>query len=105
CYCWRVNGTPIPGGTSSALTFDSATFGDSGQYDVLVTNSYGSVTSSAATLTVVDTTAPVVTLLGANPMTNECHAAFTDPGATASDTCAGSLSVLTNSTVTPNAGS
>src|SRR2546428_9564914 len=41
-------------------------------------------------------------LLGANPLTNECHVAFTDPGATASDTCAGSLSVVTNSTVETN---
>ena len=39
----------------------------------------------------VDTTPPVITLNGANPLTNECHAAFADPGATASDTCAGSL--------------
>ena len=51
----------------------------------------------------VDTTAPVITLNGANPLTNEYHAAFVDPGATASDACAGSLGVTTNSTVNPNA--
>jgi hypothetical protein len=35
---------------------------------------------------VVSNTEPVVTLIGANPLTNDCHAAFTDPGATVSDT-------------------
>ena len=74
-----------------------------GNYTVVVTNSVGSVTSAPAALTVVDTTPPVITLNGANPLTNECHAALVDPGATASDTCAGSLGVTTNSTVNPNA--
>ena len=55
------------------------------------------------TVTVVDTTPPAVTVLGANPLTNECHTAFVDPGVTANDTCAGSLTVVTNSTVNPNA--
>jgi hypothetical protein len=40
---------------------------------------------------VVDNTPPVVTLNGANPMTVECHTSFTDPGATASDNCAGNV--------------
>jgi hypothetical protein len=43
------------------------------------------------TVNVVDTTRPVITLFGANPITVECSASFTDPGATASDTCAGNL--------------
>jgi hypothetical protein len=42
---------------------------------------------------VQDTTPPVVTLKGLNPMTVECHTVFSDPGATASDTCAGGLPV------------
>ena len=46
---------------------------------------------------------PIITLNGANPLTNECHAALADPGATANDACAGSLAVTTNSTVNPNA--
>ncbi|HMF56097.1 MAG TPA: DUF5011 domain-containing protein, partial [Pyrinomonadaceae bacterium] len=43
------------------------------------------------TVNVVDTQAPTITLNGANPMTVECHTTFTDPGATASDGCAGDL--------------
>src|SRR5206468_3840174 len=43
------------------------------------------------TVNVVDTQAPAITLTGNNPLTVECHGSFTDPGATASDVCAGSL--------------
>ena len=67
------------------------------------TDPSGNSATNTRTVYVVDTTAPVITLNGANPLTNECHAAFVDPGATASDTCAGSLGVTTNSTVNPNA--
>jgi hypothetical protein len=67
------------------------------------TDPSGNSATNTRTVIVVDTMPPVVTLLGANPLTNECHTAFIDPGATADDTCAGSLSVLTNSTVNPNA--
>lgn len=51
------------------------------------------------TVTVLDTVAPQITILGANPYTNECHTAFIDPGATAMDACAGSLTVVTNALV------
>lgn len=56
------------------------------------------------TVNVVDTTPPVITLLGANPMTVQCHATFTDPGATATDTCAGNLtsSIVTSGSVNTN---
>jgi endo-1,4-beta-xylanase len=42
---------------------------------------------------VSDTTAPVVMLVGPNPMTLECGTAFADPGATALDSCVGALPV------------
>ncbi|MBV9211495.1 MAG: DUF5011 domain-containing protein, partial [Acidobacteria bacterium] len=54
------------------------------------------------TVNVVDTIAPVITINGANPMTVECHTGFTDPGATADDTCAGSLPVTVTGTVNAN---
>ncbi len=41
------------------------------------------------TVTVVDSTPPVITLLGVNPATVERHATYTDAGATATDSCAG----------------
>ncbi|MFY9611832.1 MAG: PxKF domain-containing protein [Blastocatellia bacterium] len=43
------------------------------------------------TVNVVDTTAPTISVTGANPLTVECHTTFTDPGATATDSCAGNL--------------
>jgi Leucine-rich repeat (LRR) protein len=102
-YQWYFNGSVIANATGTSLAMTNVHSPQQGNYTVVVTNSVGSVTSAPAALTVVDTTPPVITLLGANPLTNECHAAFTDPGATASDTCAGSLAVTTNSTVNPNA--
>jgi uncharacterized repeat protein (TIGR03803 family) len=45
----------------------------------------------------------VITMLGDNPLTNECHFPFVDPGATASDGGCGLASFTTNSTVNPNA--
>jgi hypothetical protein len=45
--------------------------------------------SSSATVTVGDSLPPVITLNGANPMTVQCSTGFTDPGATAVDSCSG----------------
>jgi autotransporter-associated beta strand protein len=65
-------------------------------------DSSNNATNSTNTVVVADQTAPVITLLGASPLTNECHGAFVDPGATAWDNCSGVVSVSTNSTVDPN---
>jgi len=51
-YQWRKNGSNISGATASAFNITSATAGDAGSYDVVVTGACGSVTSNAATLTV-----------------------------------------------------
>ena len=51
-FQWRKNGTAITGATTTALNFASASSGDAGRYDVVVTNSIGTMTSAAATLTV-----------------------------------------------------
>jgi Concanavalin A-like lectin/glucanases superfamily/Divergent InlB B-repeat domain/Immunoglobulin I-set domain/Immunoglobulin domain len=51
-YQWRKSGTPISGATQFYLTLNNVQIGDSGNYDVQVTNDTGSATSSAATLTV-----------------------------------------------------
>ena len=55
-----------------------------------VSNGY-LTTTMTRTVNVVDTTPPVLTLAGANPMTIEAGGGFADPGATASDACAGDL--------------
>ncbi len=51
-YQWRKDGTAISGATSSTYSIGSAAANDAGSYTVVVTNSVGSATSNAATLTV-----------------------------------------------------
>ncbi|MFN8003064.1 MAG: M12 family metallo-peptidase [Acidobacteriota bacterium] len=51
-YQWRKNGAPISGATNSSFAIPAAAAADAGSYDVVVTGSCGTVTSSAATLTV-----------------------------------------------------
>ena len=55
-YQWRQNGTNLPGRTSAALVFPAARLTDAGTYDVVVSNSGGSITSAppAAVLTVIN---------------------------------------------------
>ena len=45
----------------------------------------------------------MITLLGANPLTLELGSPFADPGATATDTCAGSVPVSLSGSVNPDA--
>ena len=52
-YQWRRNGSNLSGATSSSYVLNPTAVSDSGaQFDVVVTNAAGSVTSTAATLTV-----------------------------------------------------
>jgi fibronectin-binding autotransporter adhesin len=68
-----------------------------------VADGNGNTAYSTNTVVVADQTAPMITLLGASPLTNECHSAFADPGATTLDNCSGVVSLSTNSTVNANA--
>jgi len=58
-YQWQFNGKNICGATSSCYTIGSATTCNAGCYDVIISNSCGSTTSSMASLTVG--TAPCIT--------------------------------------------
>jgi len=57
-----------------------------------VTDASGNAASIDRTVSVNDTTAPVLTLNGAETIEVECGTAFADPGATATDACVGDLS-------------
>ena len=57
-YQWSFNGTNLNRATNSSLTLNNVQFSQTGNYAVLVTNAYGSVTSSNATLTVVYPSTP-----------------------------------------------
>ncbi len=56
-YQWLRNGSPVGGATGTNLSFASTDATNTGNYTVVITNSYGSVTSRVARLTVV--TVPV----------------------------------------------
>ncbi|MBI5770924.1 MAG: immunoglobulin domain-containing protein [Verrucomicrobia bacterium] len=57
-YQWRRDGAAIAGATSATLNVASAATADAGSYSVVITNAYGTVTSSAAALTVTATPIP-----------------------------------------------
>jgi hypothetical protein len=88
-------------GDSISLSLDNyGPFGPGDHTVVLtVTDSNGASSSCSTTVTVVDNTAPTITLYGANPMTVECPYGFVDPGAAATDNCAGSVAVTTSGSV------
>ena len=51
-FRWRHNGITLQATPRASFCFDPLTLTDSGQYDVVVSNAYGSVTSALATVTV-----------------------------------------------------
>lgn len=59
-YAWSLNGTPIPGATSSIYTVANVTSAHAGSYTVTVTNAAGSVTSAPATVSVTTTNTPTI---------------------------------------------
>jgi hypothetical protein len=56
-YQWFKNGVAISGATNSTLTLSNISVADAGAYTVTLTNSLGSATSSAGTLTVTQAAA------------------------------------------------
>ena len=61
----------------------------------------GNTTTATRIVNVVDTTAPVVTVIGDNPATVELGSAYTDAGATATD-LSGTVAVVTTGSVDIN---
>ena len=62
-YQWRKDGVAIGGATGATLPLSNVQSATAGSYTVVISNSAGSVTSNAATLTVVPTSiAPTITI-------------------------------------------
>ena len=61
CYQWRNNGTSIGGATNTSYGLSAARTSDAGSYTVVVTNTFGAVTSIVALLTVNKATPDVKT--------------------------------------------
>ena len=59
-YQWRKDGVNVSGANASSYTLPSAQVSNAGSYTVVVSNTAGGVTSSAATLTVNTLSAPVI---------------------------------------------
>jgi hypothetical protein len=65
-YQWQLNGADLAeggnvlGSATNTLNLSTTSVSDAGSYAVVITNSYGSVTSAVATLTVLE--APVITI-------------------------------------------
>ena len=62
-YQWRKNEQNILNATASSYTIASAQPGDAGEYDVIVSNMVGSVTSNTATLSVTAVNDPPVAVI------------------------------------------
>jgi hypothetical protein len=76
-----------------------------GSYTVTyrATDSSGHTATTTRTVNVVDTIAPTITLNGASSVTVQCGSGYSEPGATASDACDGSVAVsITGSVLTSN---
>ncbi len=69
-YQWRKGGNPIYGANNSSLSIYGLQLTDSASYDVVVTNGLGSVTSAAATLSVLTPPLPVITSQPASGVLN-----------------------------------
>ncbi|MCX6927330.1 MAG: immunoglobulin domain-containing protein [Verrucomicrobia bacterium] len=52
-YQWRFNATAIASAVSTSYSLSSVDQTNAGSYDVVITNSYGAITSAPATLTVI----------------------------------------------------
>ena len=60
-YQWRFNGTNLAGATANPLVLASAQLTNSGNYSVMVTNTFGSVTSSVAALLITNAPPAITT--------------------------------------------
>lgn len=58
-YQWKLNGSPIPGGTSPTFG-KAATVGDTGDYSLTVSNATGSTTTAAAHVNVINLSFPSI---------------------------------------------
>ena len=60
-YQWRRNGATVPNATNATYSVTTSAGGDSGNYDVIVTNPNGSTTNTTTVAVTVVTTPPDVT--------------------------------------------
>jgi hypothetical protein len=94
-YSWKEGATALGTGATLNVSLPAG----SHTITLAVTDTGGGSDTDDVIINIADTMAPVITLNGANLMTVECSTSFSDPGATASDGCAGSVAVNTSGSV------
>ncbi|NNF52183.1 MAG: DUF5011 domain-containing protein [Gammaproteobacteria bacterium] len=100
----------LDGDVTASIVIDASAVDTSNPGSYLVTYDVmdaagNTATQVTRTVTVQDTTAPVIALIGGDPISHEAATPFTDPGATASDSLDGDLtaSIVTGGSVDVNA--
>ena len=97
-YTWKEGTMTLGSGATLVVSLPTGAH----TITLTVSSSGGGSDDDDVLITIVDTLAPTITLNGADPMTVECHTAFSDPGATANDGCAGSFPASASGTVNVN---
>jgi hypothetical protein len=97
-YSWAEGSTSLGTGATLSVSLPAG----SHTITLTVTDTGGGSDTDDVVVNIADTVAPTINVAGSNPMTVECHTTFTDPGATATDACAGSLPVNSSGTVDAN---
>lgn len=97
-YSWSEGATALGTGATLSVSLPAG----SHTITLTVTDTGGGSDTDDVVVNITDTAAPTIHLNGDNPMTVECHTTFTDPGATATDACAGSVPVNSSGTVDAN---
>ncbi|MEN8114154.1 MAG: immunoglobulin-like domain-containing protein, partial [Actinomycetota bacterium] len=90
------------GDLPDGATLDTSTPGTGFTFTVTGTDNATNVTTVTHTYDVVDTTAPVITLLGNDPLTHEAGDPFTDPGAEVTDNVDATITISGTSNVDPD---
>jgi endonuclease/exonuclease/phosphatase family metal-dependent hydrolase len=96
-YQWFFSGTNIAGATTNPFTLANVQLTNAGNYSVVITNITGSVTSSAASLTVLFTNPVVFAQWNFNSITPDGN---TTTGATTPSTGTGTAALLGGTTAT-----
>ncbi|MBI3119468.1 MAG: DUF5011 domain-containing protein, partial [Candidatus Hydrogenedentes bacterium] len=92
-FCF-VTDTGVKGTTGDECVIDTSFRGDY-IFTYVTSDNSGNIAPEVTRIVhVVDTTPPVITLIGDADMTAECNTPFDDPGATADDICDGPVNVV-----------
>jgi DNA-binding beta-propeller fold protein YncE len=97
-YSWSEGATNLGSGSTLSVSLPAG----SHTITLTVSDTGGGSDTDDVIVNIADTQPPTINVNAPNPMTVECHTTFTDPGATATDACAGPLPVSASGTVDPN---